>query len=75
MADELIFFTRDESRAMSVLDAFAERTGLTPEPIAGGVRFALQGGDHSVKVVETLNDIDAQWSRHIALGEPGSAEA
>jgi hypothetical protein len=75
MADELIFFTRDESRAMSILDAFAERTGLTPEAIAGGVRFALQGEDHSVKVVETLSDIDAQWSRHITLGAPGSTEA
>jgi hypothetical protein len=74
MADELIFFVRDEARATSILDAFAERTGLTPELIAGGVRFALQGEDHSVKVVETLSDIDIQWSRHITLGEPGSAE-
>jgi hypothetical protein len=75
MADELIFFTRDEAKAMSIVDAFAERTGLTAEPIAGGVRFALQGEDHSVKVVETLSDIDAHWSRHITLGEPGSAGA
>jgi hypothetical protein len=73
MADELVFLTRGDERGERILIAFAERTGLTPEVIGDGVRFALQGQDHAVKVVETLTDIDAEWSRHMTLGEPRSS--
>jgi hypothetical protein len=74
MADELVFLTHGDERGEAILKAFAERSGLTPQTIAGGVRFELGEDDHAVKVVETLTDIDTQWSRHIALGEPGSTD-
>jgi hypothetical protein len=72
MVDELVFLTQGNERGERILAAFAERTGLTPEPITAGVRFALHEDDHGVKVLETLTDIDADWSRHLTLEEPRS---
>ena len=73
MADELVFLTNEDERGDSILEAFAARTGLAPQTISGGVRFELGEDDHELKVVEILTRIDAQWSRHITLGEPGSS--
>jgi hypothetical protein len=74
MAGELVFLTKGDERGERILTAFAERTGLTPEAIGDGIRFALQAEDHAIKVVETLTDIDSEWSRHITLGEPRSGD-
>jgi hypothetical protein len=54
--------------AQRIFEAFAERSALEAEPVTGGVRFAVDGTHRSVKVVETLNEIDARWQLHIALG-------
>jgi hypothetical protein len=32
--------------------------------------YALEGEDHQIEIVETLNDIDAEWAQHIALEQP-----
>lgn len=74
MADELVFLTHGDTHGEAIVKTFGERSGLSPESIPGGVRFELGEDDHGVKVVETLTDIDPQWSRHVALGEPGSAD-
>jgi hypothetical protein len=69
VAHELLLISQgDPQIARSIFDAFAERTGLLTEPVAGGVRYTLDGADHRVKVIETLRDIDASWAQHIALG-------
>jgi hypothetical protein len=71
MAHELILLRRgSEADARRILDAFSERTGLRGEPVAAGMRYALEGPDHRVKIVETLNDIEGNWERHISLGQP-----
>lgn len=71
MADQLVFLvTGDPSKAQRILDAFAAQTGLAPEPAEDGTRFALDGADHQIKVVETLNEIDPAWSEHLSLGAP-----
>jgi len=75
MADELIFLTRGDTRGERILATFAERTGLTLEPIAGGARFELDRSDHSVPVVKTLTDIDPDWSRHMSLGDPAASQS
>ena len=66
--------THGDAQGEAILNTFGKRSGLTAEPIPGGVRFELGEDDHGVKVVETLTEIDPQWSRHIALGEPGSTD-
>ena len=69
VAHELLLMSQgDPQRAQGIFVAFAERTGLLMEPVAGGVRYTLEGADHRVKVVETLTDIDANWAQHVALG-------
>jgi hypothetical protein len=76
VADELILLTRgDRASAESLFQAFAERTGLSAEPIEGGVRFALAGEDHAIRITQTLNSIDPHWSEHVELGQPGGAVA
>jgi hypothetical protein len=71
MADELLLLRQgDTASAARIFDAFAERTGLTAEPVMGGTRYSLEGAGHRIRIVETLNDIDPNWPRHIALGQP-----
>ena len=47
MADRILLLRRgDAHRARAILDAFAERTGLTPHEIPGGIEFPLGPDDH-----------------------------
>ena len=73
MAEELIFLTNGDARAERLVAVFAQRTGLLIEPIDDDAKLALRGSDHRVKVVETLTDIDPNWSGYLALGQPEAA--
>jgi hypothetical protein len=73
MASELVFVLAEGGRAEKILATFADETGLMPETTRDGVRFELGRDDHNVKVVQTLNDIDPDWSRFISLREPGGS--
>jgi pyruvate carboxylase len=71
MANELLLLRRGDAQAADrIFDAFAERTGLTAQPVSGGVSYALEGPDHRIKIVEILTDIDSDWPQHVALGQP-----
>jgi hypothetical protein len=72
VAQELILLRRrsEASRADEIVEEFARRTALNPQPVAGGTSFALQGDDHRIKVIETLTAIDRDWAQHLAVGEP-----
>jgi hypothetical protein len=71
MADCVILLREgDEERASEIVQAFAERTGLEGEEVQGGTSFSLEGEEHEVEVVQTLNEIDPDWSEHLALGDP-----
>lgn len=71
MADQLVFLViGDRSEAQRILDAFADQTGLAAESRKDGTRFALDSPDHQIKVVETLNEIDPDWPRHLSFGAP-----
>jgi hypothetical protein len=73
MATEIIFVYKDDPAAAErIIGAFAVETGLTAEPHEGSVAFAVRGAEHEIKVVETLNGIDANWSRYVSLGDPSS---
>jgi hypothetical protein len=58
----------DPKNAQRIFDSFAERAALEAEPVAGGMRFALEETPRQIKVVETLNEIDARWELYVALG-------
>lgn len=76
MADRLILRpTGDPAEAQRIIDAFAEQTGLAPQPASdGGTEFPLAGEDHEVKVVQTLTGIAGDWAQHVELGDPSSTE-
>ena len=71
MAERIVLLARgDESRAREIIDDFAQRTGLEPRDVDGGVEFPLSGDDHQVPVVQTLTEIDPGWTDHLAIGDP-----
>ncbi|MFL5864361.1 MAG: hypothetical protein ACJ780_26920 [Solirubrobacteraceae bacterium] len=74
MADQIVLLARgDASRAQSIMESFAARTGLERRDVDGGAVFPLESADdHRVEVVQTLTDIDAEWTQHLALGDPQS---
>jgi hypothetical protein len=74
MADHIVLLVHgDERRAREIVDAFGERTGLTPDPLPDGASFAIHSAaDHRAKIVGTLNEIDRDWSRFLAFGDPDS---
>jgi hypothetical protein len=70
MTNELLLVGQgDPETAQRIVEAFGERMGLVPEPVAGGVRYTLEGLEQQIKVVAgTLAEIDAGWTQHVALG-------
>ncbi len=70
MTDTITFISKD-GEADRILDAFEERTGLASDETPEGRSFEIHGTEHSIKIVQTLNDIDETWPRHIALQSPG----
>jgi hypothetical protein len=71
MAERIVLLTRGEGpRAREIIDSFAQRSGLEPRDVDGGVEFPLSGDEHAVPVVQTLTEIDPGWTDHLALGDP-----
>jgi hypothetical protein len=73
MASSITFVLKHPSDAERILDEFEERTGLASETSEDDTRvFPLNGEDHGVDVVQTLTDIDARWTDHLAVQAPES---
>jgi hypothetical protein len=71
MADTITFLPKDDE-GERILDEFEQQTDLeaTPGTDESARAYALEGEDHRVEIVQTLTDIDPEWSRHIALEMP-----
>jgi hypothetical protein len=69
MADQIILTKLDED-ADRILDAFEEHTGLHGDDEGDRRRFDTSGAGHEVDVVQTLTDIDDEWSEHVGVAEP-----
>jgi hypothetical protein len=73
IADQLVLEERgDSGRAQEIIRAFAERTRLSAETEGRRSVFTLGPDAHSVEVVQTLTEIDPEWTEHLALGDPGA---
>lgn len=68
MADQIILTKLDED-ADRILDAFEEQTGLHGDDEGDRRRFDVAGGGH-VDVVQTLTDIDEDWTEHVGVADP-----
>ena len=70
MATSITFIAADDDGAR-ILDEFEEQTSLEPEDGGGASRtYALEGDDHRIEIIQTLDDIEADWPQHIALESP-----
>jgi hypothetical protein len=69
MADVITLIPRDED-GERIADAFAEQTGLEAEEADGRRIFTVDGTEHEIEVVQTLDGIDEDWTQHVALGDP-----
>ena len=73
MADQLVLVRRErEPRAEEIIQSFARRTGLKPQDRQASVVFELGPEDHRIDIVQTLTQIDSQWSEYLALGDPAA---
>jgi hypothetical protein len=70
MADTITLIPQDEE-AERILDELEDQTGLEAEEGDDDSRvYAIDGEDHRIEIVQTLNDIDEDWAEHLALGSP-----
>jgi hypothetical protein len=70
MANTITLIAQDDE-AEAILDEFEERTGLEPEEGDDETRvYPIEGADHRIEIIETLDEIDEHWPRHVALGSP-----
>jgi hypothetical protein len=70
MADTITLIPQDDD-AEKILDEFEVRTGLEAEVGDDDERiYPIEGEDHRIDIIETLDDIDPEWPRHVALGSP-----
>jgi hypothetical protein len=71
MADTVTLLRRgDPDAAEQIIQAFAEQTGLSAREAEDGRVFEIEGSEHSIDIVQTLNGIDAAWEDHVALQMP-----
>jgi hypothetical protein len=73
MADTITFLPKDDE-GERILDEFEQQTDLETEAGeedgAAARVYSLEGSDHRVEIVQTLTDINPEWSEHIALEMP-----
>jgi len=62
-----LIFRKLDAEADRILDAFAERTGLSER--AGDERriFDFEGAGHDVDAYAVLEEIDGSWPEHVRL--------
>jgi hypothetical protein len=70
MADTITLTKLDEE-ADRILDAFEERTGLEAEDDVDRRVYPVEGTEHEIDVVQTLTDIDEDWTEHVGVQDPG----
>ena len=70
MATTITFIPQDDE-GERILDEFEQQTSLAPEDGGDSARiYPLEGDDHRIEIIETLDGIDAQWNEHLALESP-----
>jgi hypothetical protein len=73
MASSITFIIKNQPDADRILDAFEEQTGLESEKPDDESRvYPLEGDDHQVEIVQTLDDIDEHWADHITPEAPAT---
>ena len=69
MADTITLVPHDEE-GERIVEEFAQRTGLDAEEDDGRRIFDIEGTDHEIPFVQTLDEIDEDWADHVELEQP-----
>jgi hypothetical protein len=70
MASTITLIPQDDD-GERILAEFEDRTGLEPELADDDARiYDVEGDEHRLEIVETLDDIDDAWTEHVSLGSP-----
>ncbi|HET6509832.1 MAG TPA: hypothetical protein VFG42_23765 [Baekduia sp.] len=71
MADSITFLAKDDE-GQRILDELEQQTDLRAEAgDEGDTRvYPLEDEEHRIEIVQTLTDIDPEWSEHLALQMP-----
>jgi hypothetical protein len=69
MADTITLIPTDEE-GERIIGAFAERTGLDGEEDGGRHVFDIEGTEHEIPFVQTLDEIDEDWADHVEIEQP-----
>jgi hypothetical protein len=69
MADTFTLIAQDED-GERIIGQFAEQTGLEVEEDGDRRIFDIEGEDHEVPFVQTLDDIDEDWNDHVVIEPP-----
>ena len=71
MSDLIILTTvGDPDEAVRIMDAFEAETGLSGDVRGDERDYEIDGEDHRAKVVQTLTDVDPDWTDHVGLRDP-----
>jgi hypothetical protein len=65
-----IILTKLDDDADAIVKAFAEETGLSAEDRGDKWVFDIDGEEHEIDVVQTLTDIDEDWTEHVGFQDP-----
>jgi|tagenome__1003787_1003787.scaffolds.fasta_scaffold20454348_2 hypothetical protein len=69
MADTFTLIPQDDE-GERIVERFAHKTGLDAEEDDGRHVFDVEGVEHEIPFVQTLDEIDEDWSEHLEIGEP-----
>jgi hypothetical protein len=70
MASTITLIANDDV-GLAILGEFEDVTGLSRDGGDDKSRtYAIDGDDHRIRIVATLDDIDAGWTSHVAIGDP-----
>lgn len=72
VADQIILQTLEGSaEADRILDEFERRTGLEGEARDDARYYELHGEEHRTRIVQTLTEIEPDWTDHLGFRLPG----
>jgi hypothetical protein len=69
MADTFTLIAQDEE-GERIIGQFAEQTGLDAEEDGDRHIFEIEGEEHEIPFVQTLDEIDEDWTEHVVIEQP-----
>jgi hypothetical protein len=69
MADTITLIPQDED-GERIISQFAKETGLDAREDGDRYVFDIDGEEHEIPFVQTLDEIDDDWNEHVLIEQP-----